>query len=241
MAHFVFIRHGESVLNVENRQVRVFCGQAETPLTERGREQARVVGKQLAARNDLVLTTAISSALERASQTLDLMLSELACTTGQPVWSNSAPIPARCGGAASVAAQPPHVARRLPDSPALNERSLGLFDGCRAPDVYAQHPEYRDDPALNQFDNHFTQKAPGGENLREVTERAWPVIEELDRSYAGDILIVSHHTAIRCVLGRALGLPDETVRRIRVPHTVPIIVERGGSYRLVEGLELPDG
>jgi broad specificity phosphatase PhoE len=211
MAHFVIIRHGESVLNVVNQQGRVFCGQTETPLTERGREQARVAGRQLAAWKDLVITTAISSALERTRQTLDLMLPEL-----------------------------PYAVRRLPDSPALNERSLGLFDGCRAADVYAQHPQYRDDPAFNQFDNHFTQKAPGGENLREVTDRAWAVIEELDRSHAGDILIVSHFTTIRCILGRALGLLDETVRRIRVPNTVLIIVQRGSRYRLLQGLELPD-
>ncbi|MCY2986417.1 MAG: phosphoglycerate mutase family protein, partial [Planctomycetota bacterium] len=40
MSHLVFVRHGESVLNVVNRQTRVFCGQIDTPLTEHGREQA---------------------------------------------------------------------------------------------------------------------------------------------------------------------------------------------------------
>ncbi len=212
MSHLVFIRHGESVLNVVNRQLRVFCGQTETPLTERGHEQARNVGKQLAAWQGLTFTTAISSALGRASETLDLLLREL-----------------------------PYVVRRLPDSPRLNERSLGAFDGCRAPDVYAAYPQYRDDPGFNQFDNHFTQKAPGGENLREVTERAWPIIAELDRTYGGDVLVVSHYTTIRCILGRALALSEETVRRLRVPNAVPIVLQRGDHYRLVEGVELPDG
>ncbi len=212
MSHLVFVRHGESVLNVVNRQSRVFCGQTETPLTERGREQARNVGRQLAARKEFTFTTAISSALERASQTLELLLAEL-----------------------------PYPVQRMPDSPGLNERSLGSFDGCQAAEVYAAHPQYRDNPEFNQFDNHFIQKAPGGENLREVTERAWPIIEELDRSYAGDILIVSHYTSIRCVLGRALALPEETVRSIRVPNAVPIVLQRGSRYRLVEGVELPNG
>lgn len=53
-------------------------------------------------------------------------------------------------------------------------------EGCQADAVYAQYPPYRDDPNLNQFDRHFVQKAPGGENLREVTERAWAFIERLD-------------------------------------------------------------
>jgi broad specificity phosphatase PhoE len=107
--------------------------------------------------------------------------------------------------------------------------------------VFAEHPQYRDDPALNQFDNHFSQKAPGGENLLEVTERAWPVIERLDRDYRGDILVVSHYTTIRCILGRALGLSERMVQRMRVPNAVPIFVQRSGGYRLIEGVELPDG
>ena len=211
MEHFIFVRHGESVLNVINRQERTFCGQMETPLTERGRAQAVTAGRLLAAWNGASITTAVSSTLERARETLDLILPEL-----------------------------PHAVRRLPDDTGLNERSLGMFDARRASDVFAEHPQYRDDPALNQFDNHFFQKAPGGENLQEVTERAWPVIERLDRTCRGDVLVVSHYTTIRCILGRALGLSERRVQRMRVPNAVPIFVERGGGFRLIEGVELPD-
>jgi 2,3-bisphosphoglycerate-dependent phosphoglycerate mutase len=211
MEHFIFVRHGESALNVINRQDRTFCGQMETPLTARGREQAVTAGRLLAAWNGASITTAVSSALDRARETLDLILPEL-----------------------------PNDVRRLPDAAGLNERSLGLFDARRASDVFVEHPQYRDDPAMNQFDNHFSQKAPGGENLREVTERAWPVIEQLNHIHRGDILVVSHYTTIRCILGRALGLSERTVQRMRVPNAVPIFVQRGNGYRLVDGIDLPD-
>jgi broad specificity phosphatase PhoE len=62
----------------------------------------------------------------------------------------------------------------------------------------------------------------------------------LDRDYRGDILVVSHYTTIRCILGRALGLSERTVQRMRVPNAVPIFVQRGGGYRLIEGVDLPD-
>ena len=55
MFHFVLVRHGESQLNVLNRKARVFCGQTDTPLTDRGREQARTAGKMLAARLDRIV------------------------------------------------------------------------------------------------------------------------------------------------------------------------------------------
>jgi hypothetical protein len=34
MSHLILLRHGESQLNVVNRQKRVYCGQYETPLTK---------------------------------------------------------------------------------------------------------------------------------------------------------------------------------------------------------------
>jgi len=99
---------------------------------------------------------------------------------------------------------------------------------------------HRDDPASNRFDNDFVQKAPGGENLQDVTDRAWPVIVDLEQSTVGDVLIVSHITTMRCILGRLLGLSENTICSLQIPNAVPVIVERGGDYHLLEGLDLPE-
>ena len=40
MGHFYFVRHGQTVWNVENK----ICGATDSPLTEYGREQARETG-----------------------------------------------------------------------------------------------------------------------------------------------------------------------------------------------------
>jgi broad specificity phosphatase PhoE len=71
------VRHGESELNVLNKQRRVFCGQFETPLTPRGREQALEVAERLLRLDSLDLRTAVSSPLERAKETLQLILSRM--------------------------------------------------------------------------------------------------------------------------------------------------------------------
>ncbi|MFA6039433.1 MAG: histidine phosphatase family protein [Candidatus Peribacteraceae bacterium] len=208
MPYRIFSRHGESECNVANTTRRVFTGQFDTPLTPHGEEEARELGRVLAARDDIRLSLAVSSQLIRARETARLALEQL-----------------------------PHPVR-LACIPALNERSLGIFQGRPAEEVYAEFPQYRDDPAFNKFPQDFVQKAPGGENLTDVTNRAWPVIEELEQT-EGNILIVSHMIVFRCILARMFDLTEDAMNNLQIPHAQPIIVElRKGEYRLREGLEM---
>ncbi|HZP55411.1 MAG TPA: histidine phosphatase family protein [Candidatus Saccharimonadales bacterium] len=65
MKKLYFIRHGESVSNVE----RWHAGRIDTPLTERGRQQAREAGKKAKAQKlhfDLIVSSPLSRALETA-------------------------------------------------------------------------------------------------------------------------------------------------------------------------------
>jgi hypothetical protein len=43
---------------------------------------------------------------------------------------------------------------------------------------------------------------------------------------------------IRCILGRALDLPEAAITRLQVPNAVPLVLERGNAYRLVDGTQL---
>ena len=43
MDHFYFVRHGETIWNVENK----ICGATDIGLTDRGHEQAIEIGKQI--------------------------------------------------------------------------------------------------------------------------------------------------------------------------------------------------
>ena len=70
------VRHGESQLNVVNKEKRVYCGQIDTQLTDFGRAQARDAGKKLRDLGYLQLRRAVASPLQRASDTLSLMLAE---------------------------------------------------------------------------------------------------------------------------------------------------------------------
>jgi broad specificity phosphatase PhoE len=209
MSHLILLRHGESQLNVLNRQKRVYCGQYETPLTDFGREQARAAGRQLAERPHLRIERAVSSHHERSRETLQLALAQLL-----------------------------HPVELLPPVAGLNERSLGQFEGLAEEDVFRDHPKYRDHDDFKRFMNCFVQKAPEGENLAEVSVRAWRAVEGLLAEHAGDLLIVSHYNTIRCILGRALLLREEEVLALRIPNAVPIVLRRGPAFELLEGMTI---
>ena len=75
----VFLRHGETAFNAENR----LQGQLDIPLSARGRDQARAVGKALSARlpteiDRLEETQAfVSSPLSRARETMEIARAEM--------------------------------------------------------------------------------------------------------------------------------------------------------------------
>ena len=216
MKHLVLVRHGESQLNVVNREKRVYCGQIDTHLTDFGREQAAQAGKRLRGINYLQLATAVTSPLVRAHETLSLILAEM-------------------GG----------DVHELPHHPELMERSHGEFEGLTDQEAFAKHPLYESHPDYAGFMSTYDRCAPGGETLAMVSARAWPVIDRLMSDPAsGDLLVVSHYNTIRCIIGQALGLLPQQVVQISIPNAVPIVLRQNSSprqYELVEGLEIQWG
>jgi broad specificity phosphatase PhoE len=204
MRHLILIRHGESELNARNREQRVFCGQFDTPLTARGREQAREAAAHLRRLDYLRPQFAISSPLSRAAETLAILLEHY-------------------GFSAAAEAGGPSI-ERLPPAFALVERSHGSFEGLTEDEAYAAHPAYRDDPELAGFMDHFHRHAPEGESLAVVSGRVWAEFTRLWSATTGDVVLVSHYNPIRCLVGRALALSEEEILKLRVPNAVPIVL-----------------
>jgi probable phosphoglycerate mutase len=71
MDHFYFVRHGETVWNVENK----ICGATDSPLTPRGHEQAVETGNLIKAQGikaDVILTSPLSRAYDTAKHISDI-------------------------------------------------------------------------------------------------------------------------------------------------------------------------
>ena len=76
MGHFYFVRHGQTVWNVENK----ICGCTDSPLTEYGREQARKTGRKILAEG-IQADEILCSPLSRAKDTAQLIseMTEIPC------------------------------------------------------------------------------------------------------------------------------------------------------------------
>jgi broad specificity phosphatase PhoE len=79
---FVFLRHGESIGNVESR----WQGQSDYPLTEKGRAQAHALAKRWQEEN-AKFDLAITSPLVRARETAEIVASALNVKVeADPIW-----------------------------------------------------------------------------------------------------------------------------------------------------------
>ena len=70
MAHLYFVRHGQTVWNVENK----ICGATDSPLTEEGINQAKILGENI-VREKISFDEILYSPLSRAKDTA-LIISE---------------------------------------------------------------------------------------------------------------------------------------------------------------------
>ena len=202
MKRVILVRHGESEINAAWNEKAIFCGQLDTPLTDKGRQQALEVGRFLANASQLKISHAVSSTLVRAVDTLQLIRQQFFA--------------------------PPEL---LPAMPAFNERSLGLFEGRGREEVYRDFPQYESHPDYCNFRDHFHQKAPGGENLSDVTSRAWPALEEVLELAQTDVLIVAHCQVIRCLIARATSLDVNGISALKIPNAMPILLTQSEPHR----------
>ncbi|WP_394776175.1 2,3-diphosphoglycerate-dependent phosphoglycerate mutase [Flavobacterium sp.] len=81
MALLIFVRHGQSLYNLENR----FTGILDVPLTDLGKEQAKLAGQKLIGYD---FNIAYTSMLTRAQESLQIILREMQVTI--PIVKNSA-------------------------------------------------------------------------------------------------------------------------------------------------------
>ena len=78
MDHFYFVRHGETIWNVENK----ICGATDIELTQKGHDQAIETGEKIVKEGikaDLILTSPLVRASETARHISEIMINDLAC------------------------------------------------------------------------------------------------------------------------------------------------------------------
>jgi broad specificity phosphatase PhoE len=165
-----------------NRDAR-FGGHGATPLTEFGRAQALATGRSLA------------SAVQAPAQAIDVIYSSDLARAEQ-----TAQI---IGDAVGIPVQ---------TTPALRERSVGIFTGLTFDEARERFPN--DYAALLQRDADSCP--PGGESYQQCRERAAAFLEQAVLTHRAQcVLLVSHHLTLYQLMLHVFGI-QPNLRRPRV-------------------------
>lgn len=178
-SRLLLVRHGESAGNVARdaahaaglSRIDIASRDADVPLSDRGAEQSRALGKWLserpaAERPEIVL----SSPYLRARQTADLM---------------------RAAGGLVADAPAMVVDERL------REREFGILDRLTTAGIREFFPEQAE---LRTLLGKFYHRPPGGESWCDVILRLRSAVDTLSLHYPGRrVLIVSHEVVVLCL------------------------------------------
>ncbi len=221
MHRIVFLRHGESAWNRENR----FTGWTDVDLTAAGVEEARSAGRLLKAEG-LAFDIAHTSLLKRAIRTLWLALEEMdrAWLPVEKSWRmnerhygalqglNKAETAARFGEAQVLAW------RRSYDTP---PPALAAGDA-------------RDAAADPRYAGLARAEVPLTECLKDTVARVLPywngVIAPAVRA-GRRVLVVAHGNSLRALVKHLDGVPDADIVGLNIPTGIPLLYELDAQLR----------
>jgi broad specificity phosphatase PhoE len=120
----------------------------------------------------------------------------------------------------------------------LAEIDFGTFEGRTLDEIALAEPELY----ARWMTVPTTVRFPGGESYADVRDRAVAAARAIVRRHPGQAAVaVAHGGPIRAVLGTALGMPDDAVFRLGVPHAAVSVVEWIDDQPVVGGLDVLGG
>lgn len=229
----VFLRHGESTWNVEQR----FTGWCDIPLTNNGEYDAIDAGKLMSKRG-LEFDVAFTSTLERAWRTCALALAHSGDSGVETIrhwrlnerhygalqghYKNSRTLQKNFGTQTILDYRRSweKVPPALDDPTVIKKLKPKSYQEGRA----FMHPKYWDiDSEGNEIINEIFPKA---ESLQQCQERAYKYWEEQIAPQIKDgkrVLIVAHANTIRALVKRIDDIDDSLMPHLKIPNGIPIV------------------
>ena len=213
----LFVRHGETTWNREGR----IQGWASTPLTGRGRDQARATGVLL---RDRGVERVLASDLRRTQETARLLREGTRATGGgrhgpdgggdRPSdGGGRGPGPGETtdgsndGDRQPVDGEHPGVDAPISFGQAWRERDFGDYQGLGRETIAERHDEYDGDGSLSAVGS-----VPGGESLEEFRRRVVDGWESLLACVEDEtVAVVTHGGPLRVVFAEITGRDVPTV------------------------------
>lgn len=230
MYKIVFMRHGESVWNRENR----FTGWADIDLTEKGEAQARAAGRLLREAGfqfDLTYT----SMLRRAIRTLWLSLEEMDLTW-LPVVHNWRLNERHYGALQGL--------NKADTAVQYGEQQVMLWRRSYDTPPIALDPS---DPRASFDDPRYAElkreEIPLTECLKDTVERVLPYWENVivPAMRAGrQILISAHGNSLRGLVKHLNQISDADIVTLNIPNAQPLVFELDAKIQPIRSYYLGD-
>lgn len=201
MSLLVIVRHGQSQWNLENR----FTGVKDVPLTAFGREEARLSGKKL---RNIVFDHGFTSLLERAQETLSIILSEID-QMQLPIEKNRA----------------------------LNERDYGELQGLNKSDVAGKYGVEQVKLWRRSYDLRPPGGESLKDTAGRVIPFYQQAIEPLLIA-GKNILVVAHGNSLRALMMYLEKISPEQIANVSIPTGAPRVYTFSTHLKLVDALYL---
>ncbi len=226
----VFVRHGESEWNKENR----FTGWTDVGLSEKGVMEATEAAASL-IKDRYSFDVAYTSLLKRAIKTLDIVLEKMDLMW-IPVFK-SYRLNERHYGALQGLDKAETAAKFGEDQVKVWRRSYDIKPPSLDPA----------DPRNPSFDPRYKRLAqselPLTESLKETYERAvpywesdiWPAVKSGLR-----VLIAAHGNSIRALVKYLESMDNETIVNLNIPTGIPLVYDLDSSMKVVKKFYLAD-
>jgi len=205
------IRHGETRQHAE----KIFLGQYDVPLSDKGREQAEKAGTELAEYGisaDLFFSSDLCRAEETAMIISEVLYSRKEIKTGED--------------------RGPAKVKGIPE---LREMSLGEWDGKFISEMKTRYPEEYKKRGENLLGFKFDNDS---ENYYDLRYRVIKGLEKILGSYKGrDIIIVTHSGVIKVLSSCLNGTPlmQEVKNHVKHGEIRTFIIDEGNSPTYTSG------
>ncbi|KAH9287142.1 putative phosphoglycerate mutase [Echinococcus granulosus] len=226
----VFIRHGESVYNQENR----FCGWHDADLSPKGEQEAQNAGKMIKERG-LSFDVAFTSVLKRAIKTLNHVL-EVNDLHWIPVYKSWRLNERMYGGLQGL--------NKSETAAKHGEDQVKVWR--RAYDISPPPLEVSDKrwPGLEEkYKLLDIECIPVTECLKDTVERALPfwfdsIVPAIKQGKR--VLITAHGNSLRAIVKFLDNVSDKDIVELNIPTGIPLVYELDKNLRPVKHYYLAD-
>ena len=231
MPTLVLMRHGATLWGQENR----FAGWADTPLSDSGVKEAQDAARTL-AKADLAFDICFTSSLERARQTLEIVINSKGLPIGNIIsdWR----LNERHYGALQGETREAMIERYGNQQVVAWRRSYSAVP----PSLHEDDPRWREQ--LQRLPDISIDDQPKSESMAMAALRVEPVWQARmapELKAGKQLLVVAHTSSIRGLARVIEGLNDQEAANFRIATAIPLVYLLDDDLKVIRRTDLNDG